>query len=292
MTVLVTGATGFTGRRVVRELCRAGRPVRCFVRPGSDRSVLDDLPVEFRCGDLGEPDGLRRALEGAEVLVNTASLGFGHATGIVEACRREGVRRAVFFSTTAIFTSLPAPSRRVRLEAEETVRRSGLAFTILRPTMIYGAPGDRNVERLLRAVARLPVLPVVGGAGRRIQPVLVDDLAKAVISVLDAPVTTGRAYALPGRAPVGFGEFVRLAGRAVGRRVRLLAVPPPLAVAGARLCEALWTRPRIKAEQVLRLLEDKDFSWARAGRDFGFDPTPVAAGLGIEAERLGLGGEA
>jgi uncharacterized protein YbjT (DUF2867 family) len=158
--------------------------------------------------------------------------------------------------------------------------------------MIYGAPGDRNVERLLRQLARYPVLPVIGGEDRLIQPVLVDDLARAVPAVLGCGTTRRRAYCLPGRVPVTFREFVREAARAAGRRALLVPVPPALAVAVAGAYESFSRRPRIRREQVLRLMEDKDFSFEDARRDFGYEPTGVREGLATEARRLGLGGGA
>src|SRR5205814_7044896 len=100
----------------------------------------------------------------------------------------------------------PAPSTVVRLTAEREVRESGLAWTILRPTMIYGAPGDRNLSRLLVLLARarrgrapLPVslplpLPVPGGGRRLQQPVHVADLAEAVLRAVERPQAVGRRY--------------------------------------------------------------------------------------------------
>ncbi|MEN8151476.1 MAG: NAD(P)H-binding protein, partial [Planctomycetota bacterium] len=219
MKVLVIGATGFSGRRVAAGLAKRGHSVTCMARASSDRDVLDGVPVEFVAGDLDRPAGLVRALAGVDALMFVASLGFGHAPTVVDAMREAGVARGVFFSTTAIFTRLPARSRVVRLAAEDAIRDSGLDWTILRPTMIYGGPGDRNVERLLAAVARWPVLPAVAGGGRIIQPVLVDDLAAAAVRALETPGAVGRCYNLPGGEPVTFGEFVRAAAAAVGRRV-------------------------------------------------------------------------
>ncbi len=292
MRVLVTGATGFTGQRVVRRLCADGHEVRCFVRESSVRERIEDAGVSFATGDLDDPPTLERALDGMDALVNTASLGFGHAGGIVRAAERVGVQRAIFFSTTAIFTTLPARSRSARLDAERTIRGSKLRFTILRPTMIYGAPGDRNVERLFAAVSRWPVLPAVGGGMKLIQPVLVDDLARAVASVLDCRAAERRAFNLPGRSGVRFRDFTLAAARAAGRKIRLIAVPAGVAVAGAAILEKILPRPRIRVEQVLRLLEDKDFEWGAAERAFGYSPTSVEEGLAIEARRLGLGGPA
>ena len=100
-----------------------------------------------------------------DALVNLASLGFGHAPGIMAAARTAGFSHAVFISTTAVTTRLPARTKQIRLDAERLIRESGMKWTILRPTMIYGAPGDRNLSRLLTLLHRVPLLPVPGGGG-------------------------------------------------------------------------------------------------------------------------------
>lgn len=201
MRVLVTGATGFTGSVVARRLASEGCDVRCFVRAGSDLSRLPGHGVSVAVGDLGDPATLARALEGMDVLVNVASIGFGHGPGIVKAAETAGVRRAVFFSTTAIFTNLNAASKTVRLAAEATVTESGMDWTILRPTMIYGTDRDRNISRLIRFLQRWPVCPVVGDGQRLMQPVYVADLADAVWGVLTEPASKCKAYNLSGKSP-------------------------------------------------------------------------------------------
>ena len=118
--VLVTGATGFTGPFVVRALLERGHRVGAFVLPDSGEDALKTLGVEIHVGDLDRPETLEEALRGYDALANVVSLGFGHAPGIVRAVAAPGVRRAVFVSTTAIFTTLNAPSKSVRMAAEDT----------------------------------------------------------------------------------------------------------------------------------------------------------------------------
>ena len=134
----------------------------CLVRETSDCSALEKLPVHCVNGDLGDHDALTAAMVGNDALVNVASVGFGHAPTIVSAAEAAGIRRAVFVSTTAIFTALNAGSKSARMAAEDTIRSSSLETTILRPTMIYGSSRDRNMCRLIRFLSQWRVVPVFG----------------------------------------------------------------------------------------------------------------------------------
>ncbi|MBF0510658.1 MAG: NAD(P)H-binding protein, partial [Deltaproteobacteria bacterium] len=140
---------GFTGRAVVRLLSEKYGQIACLVRSPQGAEMLRGYGVDLVWGDLNQPESIKTALTGRDVLINVASLGFGHTAAVVDACARAGVRRAVFISTTAIFTTLPAASKTIRIEAERIITAGPLDYTILRPTMIYGKPGDRNMIRLL-----------------------------------------------------------------------------------------------------------------------------------------------
>jgi len=164
MKIFITGATGFTGSRGVPLLLKNGFEVRCLYRASSDRSPLNGLEVEWALGDVSDSQSLTSAMDGTDVLVNIASLGFGHADSIIRAAKDAGIQRAIFISTTAIFTQLNASSKKVRVAAELAVETSGLSYTILRPTMIYGSPRDRNMWRLIRLMKYLPS-PKIGTIG-------------------------------------------------------------------------------------------------------------------------------
>ena len=173
--------------------------------------------------------------------------------------------------------------------AEEQIRESGLKWTILRPTMIYGAPGDRNLSRLLTLLPRVPVLPVPGGGRHLQQPVHVADVADAVLSAVERPESAGTTYDIAGPEPLSFAELLRVAARAVGSRTRFVPVPLSPLVAAARGYELLAARPRIRAEQLQRLAEDKAFSIKDAARDLGYAPRSFAEGIVAEARALGTG---
>ena len=288
MRVHVTGGSGFLGGSVIPLLVAAGHEPTALARSAAAAERVTALGAEPVSGDLDDPASVDEAFDasGAEALINLASLGFGHAPTIVAAAEEAGMKRAVFVSTTSIFTRLATGSKPVRVAAEETIISSALDWTIIRPTMIYGTPADRNMARLLRALRRLPVLPLPGGGRGLQQPVHVDDLASAIVGALDRPLTVHRAYDVAGPEPLTLRAVIEQAGDAAGRRPRLVPIPLAPAVAMARLYEAVAPSPRLKSEQLARLAEDKAVDIGPARADLGFDPRLFAAGIRAEAALL------
>ncbi|WP_334140964.1 SDR family oxidoreductase [Rhabdothermincola sp.] len=292
MQIFVTGGSGFLGRRVIPLLVAGGHEVWALARSREAARAVAALGAIAIDGDLDRPASVDEALRStpADVLVSLASLGFGHAPTVVAAAEDAGMHRALFVSTTSIFTRLPARSRQVRVEAERVIQASSLAWTILRPTMIYGGLDDRNMARLLRLARRSPVV-VVPGHGRALQqPVHVEDLAAAIVTALGRPGAIGKIYDLAGPAPLTLREVIEQAYRAAGRRPRVLPVPLAPAVAALRLYERLTPRPRLRAEQLERIEEDKAFDISAARRDLGFDPRPFDTGISEEAMLLAAAG--
>jgi uncharacterized protein YbjT (DUF2867 family) len=286
MKVLVTGATGFTGSYVVPRLLAKNYQVRCLVRPESRLDVIPRDRVELAQGDLEDVQALVAALQGVDALVNVASIGFGHAPGIITALQQAGVRRAVFTSTTALFTTLNASSKTRRLAAEEAIRESGLEYTIVRPTMIYGSSRDRNMCRLVKLLKRTPIFPIVGDGKSWQQPVYVDNVAGALVDVLEFSATIGQAYNVSGAQRLTYNDVVDTTCAALGRRVRKLHLPVKPIVAALSTLERTKLRLPIKAEQILRLNENKAFNHDAAARDFNYQPLSFAEGMRLEIEEM------
>jgi uncharacterized protein YbjT (DUF2867 family) len=289
LKLLVTGGSGFLGRYVLCEAARRGHQTVALARSETSAATVSALGALPLRGDLSDPPSLGAAFAASrcDILVNLASLGFGHAPAIVTAAERTGISRAVFVSTTALTTRLPATSKQIRLAAEERIAASGLDWTILRPTMIYGDPGDRNLSRLLPLLCRVPVLPVPGATHLQ-QPVHAADVAYAVLTAAERRATAGRIYDVAGPEPLTFTELLRTAGLAVGSRTRFVPVPLSPVVAAARGYELLSKNPRIRVEQLRRLAEDKAFEIDDAVRDLGYTPRSFAEGIRAEARAMGL----
>jgi nucleoside-diphosphate-sugar epimerase len=279
--VLVTGATGFVGRALVRRLLADGRQLRAAVRPSAAA-----LPPEVETavvGDIGPGTDWRAALAGVDAVVHLAarahvvreSSGNAHALyrsvnalgalRLAEAAAAAGVRRFVFLSSArvhgdrsagAAFTeSSPLlatdPYGRSKAEAERGLAALAAAGhlepVILRPPLVYGPGARGNFARLVALVARGVPLPL-GAVRNRRSLVFVGNLVDAIVRALDHAAAARETFMVSDGEDVSTPELVRRIARALGRPVRLLPVPPTLLRLGGRLAG--------RSDDVARLLDN------------------------------------
>jgi nucleoside-diphosphate-sugar epimerase len=154
--------------------------------------------------------------------------------------------------------------------------------------MIYGGPRDRNMWRLIKFMRYSPIFPIFGDGKYLQQPIYVDDVAAAVLGCLKSDVTIGKSYNIAGKHPLTYNEVIDTITKAMNKRVWKIHVPSKPVVSLLGLFERLRLRIPfpIKAEQVLRLNENKNFSYAEAQRDFGFSPLAFEEGIRLELSSL------
>ena len=284
MRTLLTGATGLLGGALLRLLLARGHETRCLVRVDSpNTSRLDGERVEIFHGDAAREEDLYRALRGADALLHVA--GIEYATPVVRAAGRAGVERVLMVGSTSAHSAY-AFSSGPKLRMEEIVRGSGLAWTILRPSMIYGSERDRNVHRLLRFLDRSPVFPVFGPGTNLWQPVYHEDCARGVFEALERPASVRRSYDLPGADPLAYLDLVKAAATALGRNPRIVRLPIEPVCLALAAAERLRLPLPFDSGQVMRLREDKVYPYERARRDLDYTPRPFREGVGLEVARL------
>lgn len=282
--MLVTGATGLLGGALLELLSSGDHQVRCLIRENSpNASRLALLPVERATGDCEDGSSVERALLGTDALVHVA--GIEYAPQIIEAARGAGVGRIVVVSSTSAHSSYEFRSG-PKLRMEKRVRESGLDWTIVRPTMIYGSELDKNMHKLLRFLNRWPVFPMFGSGENLWQPVYYEDCAQGVLAALERPEATGESYDLPGAGPLSYRDVIRTAASALGKKPRIVRVPlePVRRVLG--FAESLRLPLAVKSEQVLRLREDKAYPYEKASRELDYEPRTFAEGIALEVDRL------
>ena len=224
-TAFVTGATGFIGRRFVAQV-QAPWTIRALSRQAQDDAQAHSAWVE---GRLEEPDSYADALTGADVVVHLGALtgkappsafeavNLEATRQLVEATQKAGVGRFVFVSTIAVRYPEHAnyPYGRTKKDAEAVVEQSDLRWTIVRPTIVLG-PGSPILTSLAK-LAGLPVTPLFGSGQTRIQPILADDVARALWAVVNDDSTVGKSIDLGGPDVVTFDDFMRKLRERKGR---------------------------------------------------------------------------
>ena len=265
-------------------LLAEGHEVRCLVRERSAGARrLDPERVELVRGDASGSEDLYRALSGVEAVVHVA--GIEYAPQAVEATRRAGVGRLVVVGSTSVHSTYEFRSG-PKLRMEKLVRESGLEYTIVRPTMIYGSELDKNMHRLLRFLDRSPVFPMVGSGENLWQPVYHEDCAKGVYEALVRPAAVGQSYDLPGAEPLTYLELVKTAAGALGKKPRVVRLPLEPVHRSLAVAERLRVPLPIRSEQVLRLREDKAYPYEKARQELGYAPRPFLEGIALEVARL------
>ena len=282
MKVLVSGGTGLLGQGFLRLLREAGgHEARCFVRPTSPVERLDGLELAY--GDARDVGSMERALRGTDAFVHVA--GIQHTPRVLEAMRRAGVERLVVVSSTSAhsrFESRSAP----RLTNEVLLPGSGLRWTVVRPTMIYGSELDHNMHKLLRFLARSPVFPLFGSGENLWQPVYYEDLARGLYTALTRPGTEGQTYDLPGLRPLTYLDLVRMAAGALGKKARIVRLPAEPVRRALQVAEGLRLPLPVSSDQVLRLREDKAYPYCKARKELDYAPRAFKEGIALEVGRL------
>jgi uncharacterized protein YbjT (DUF2867 family) len=288
--ILVTGATGFVGPKIVRALREHEQPVRGLVRRPGDRSAttLASWGAELVQGDMGDAACLRRAVEGAEVVVHLVSIRQGSdedfrrvmeqgTRDLVEAAKDAGIRRFVLMSAlgTSEETKDLVPYYRSKWEMEQTVRGSELEHVIFRPSFVFARDG--GILPTFRRLARVaPVTPIIGSGRQRIQPIWGDDVAAYFAEAVDKPEAANRTFELGGPDAVTWNEFWQRLKRALGQRRPSVHVPMGLMRLNALVTERLPGNVPLTRD-LLTMLEHGDnvVSNEEAVQTFGLALVPL-----------------
>ena len=310
---LVTGGTGLVGSHVIERLARDGWSVRALVR--SHSRLAETLGAECAAGDVLDADAFARAATGCDAIFHNAAAvtpsggwesfrrtNVDGTTNAIAAARASGAR-LVHLSSVAVYgpaaryrndglktdeaTPLaPLPERayyaRSKRESEELVMRAHGAgeiwATALRPTVIYGDRDRQFVPRVARLLSR-GIVPLVGGGVTTFSIVHAANVADGVVRAATSESAAGRAYNLANDFDVTVRRFFELAGEGLGRRIRFIKLPAPVARGTLRAVKAI-TRALtggkmsvVSSASLAWLTRDNPFTSERARAELGWAPS-------------------
>jgi len=305
LRVALTGATGYTGSRLLSRLLARGDEVRALARPGSRRPQPEGPGLTWLEGDLGQADALRRLVDGVDAVLHVAAVyrTAGHPDSYYRQVNVEGTRalldaalgarvaRFVHTSTVGVHGHVENPPadeeapftpgdvyQATKAEAETLAlryhREHGLPVAVVRPSAIFG-PGETRLLKLFRAIARRRYALV--GSGRALyHPVYIDDLLQGYLLALEKPEAVGQAFILGGPRYVSQAELAEMIARHTGGGVLPFRVPvTPLhwaAAACEAICIPLRLEPPLHRRRVEFWTKSRAFSIEKARRVLGYLP--------------------
>ncbi|MBT1072251.1 complex I NDUFA9 subunit family protein [Pelotalea chapellei] len=288
MKILITGGTGFVGSHLRKELLRKGHQLRLLVHRQTDG--LED-GVEQVKGDITRMETLGGAAEGCQALINLVGIirefpSKGttfqrlHVTATANAlamAREAGIDRYLQMSALGTRPDAVSEYHKTKFKAEELVRASGLSWTILRPSLIFG-PKDAFVNMLAENLRLAPVMPVMGDGKYRLQPIHADDVARCFTLCLELPATVRQSYELCGNDRFTYQELLDRIAAAMGRPAPFKPqLPLGLMKLVIPVMQHLPPFP-ITMDQLQMLLEENicDGNWKQT---FNFEPISFEAGI-------------
>jgi uncharacterized protein YbjT (DUF2867 family) len=275
--VHVIGATGRSGLALCRGLLADGIPVVPIVR-NPEKWAAARLRGKARQADLRDREALRGALTDATRVVSCAHA--RHTPGILAVAPESAL--LVLLGSTRKFTRWPDAHGNGVLAGEAALLGSGRSGVMLHPTMIYGAQGEDNVQRLAKLLRRLPMMPLPGGGRFLVQPIYQSDVTRCIRSALARRWDGPASLVIAGPEPVRYTDFVRAVATAAGHRKPLI-LPFPAAplIFAARLTRRVTALPPVQPEEIRRLVEDKAFDIDPMRALLAVDPIPLAEGLAL-----------
>lgn len=291
--ILVTGAAGVMGVRLVKRLIGKGFAVRALVLPADPfRSRLDGLGCDVREGDVSDAASLAGICDGVDTVYHLAAVILSHDPGVFERvnrlgtanmvaeAQRSGVRHFIYVSSASVVYPKRTPYAESKLQAEEVVKGAiGLSYTIVRPTLVYEPGGGQELMLFLDYLERFPVVPFIGTGGAIKRPVWSEDVVTGLLNIAANQRALGKTYNLSGRDPITMRELSRLLLEHADRPRILLPLPVWLCVAVAHVLKLLLRRPPLTLSAIAGIVNDADLDPSQAMQDLAYRPIGVREGI-------------
>jgi len=292
--VLLIGAAGFLGPPVLKKLLENNYDVDCLVRADSDRSRLLDAAraagkkIKFNTGTLQSGDSIISAIKKAKSAVYMIDLKYTHLLEtFLNTVKRTELKRVVFISSTTVLIPLESMVKKQKIYSENLIKNSGLDYTILRPSMIYGSKNDINFSKMIRFIKRKGFFITFGSGNNLIQPIYIEDVANSIVSVLNNKKTYRKTYNIAGKDPLKYNEMLDIVRNKLKKKFKVIKIPIKLGILLISIYSKISKNPSLVPDQIERMVINKSYSYDKARADFNFSPTSFENGIEKLIKELG-----
>lgn len=290
--ILITGATGHTGRLLLDELAKEQieLSLRCLVRKDSKNiEHIKKYKVELFFGDAANENDLCEAMRGVDTVVHIVNIRYSPI--VVAAAGKMGVKRLILVHTTGMFSKYRSYSSEYKRIEDEIVNNCKVDYVILRPSMIYGSVLDHNMHKLINYIKNHRFMPVFGSGEALMQPVHARDLAKSIVLVIKNRSIRNKAYNITGANVLNYRTILGIIAKKVNPSIRFIYIPYWFSIFLGFMynlaMRIIGRKAQLSVEQIRRLKEDKFYSHEDAKIDFGYAPITFETGIEEEIKSMG-----
>jgi len=292
--VLITGAAGMIGSRLVAKLLARGFEVRALVLPGDPLAAqLKELDCAIHEGDVTRPETLEGAFDGIHTVYHLAAVllvedprlfravNVEGTRNMVRGARDAGVEHFIHVSSASVVYPHATPYSRSKRQGEAEVINGFDRgnYTILRPTLVYHRGGGLEFNLFADYVRRYPVVPLLGDGRALKSPVRAEDLIEGMAAVAGNRATYGKLYNLCGGEAISIRDLASLVLELEGRRKLMIPIPVSLCRVAAAVMGRVMKRPLLMKHTVAGLTQDADLDLSAARDDLGYSPMGVRDGM-------------
>jgi predicted dehydrogenase/nucleoside-diphosphate-sugar epimerase len=291
--IFLTGATGFIGTNLTQKLVINGYATTCLVRRTSDVSNLKGLGVNLAFGDITDRESIERAIGDSRVIIHLAGttsevssdldlsrkVNVQGTKNLLDVARKFAIQRFIHLTSESTKRTIKGAYAQTKFEADELIRASGLGYTILRPSIVYGPGGRGLFRKTIGYIDSLPFIPIVGSGRQRIKPIFLDDVTDLLVACLKSEVALHKEYDLTGADEIDFEEFIDQILQELDVKKKKIHIPFWLVYAATKIVSAFMKNPPVTIDNLLGLKQQVEMDITPAQRDFGFQPLTFREGL-------------
>lgn len=279
------------GHKLARGLIARGFEIRVLDLPGT---TIDGLDVDLRHGDITDPASLTGLFDGVETVYHLAAvllasdparyekMNVDGTRNVLAAAAAAGVKHFVHISSASVVYSEPTAYSLSKRAGEAMVRaQTDMAYTIIRPTLVYDEHGGEEFMKYLEFLKRFPIVSLIGQGSALKSPVHTDDVVEGLIAIAGNPKTFGKIYAFSGGENISMVNLSRLMLEHQGLRKPFMPIPVWACRMLAGGLKRIVRRPALTWQMIAGVIQDANLDHTNATEDLGYRPKTVHDGFQI-----------
>jgi len=283
--LLITGATGFIGQKLVEYLFNKNYKIICLIREKSDINFLKKNRIKYiynyRSKELNNVDiiihlaGVINAKTRDEFYESNIET----TKKVLDFASKNKIKKIIFLSTAVAKPDVKEDYANTKFIAEQLIKKSKINYVIIKASLVYGKGDKRHIGALINLIKKYYIIPIIGDGNYLLQPVFIDDLIYAIFIAIEKNEIKNKTYFIAGPKTITFNNIVTLISNSIGVKRLKIHVPEFVLILLSGIYEKFVKNPKVTQEQIKRITSDKIYDISCAIKDMKYNPINFEKGI-------------